>query len=120
MGWWDYKNVGAAAKPEHKKYVEKIFEYIGYASEPANTAADYDECSFRDPEVYGCETSAYDEQSGHLNECFTGFDETDLLSILNALFPQTWVYVHWTSGTTVTDTYEFHDRVYNTSNMTLQ
>ena len=37
MGRWNYYNVGASAEPEHKKHVQKIFEYIGYAPHPARS-----------------------------------------------------------------------------------
>ena len=57
MSHWDYENIGASATPENKKYVQKIFEYIGYAPEP-DYAPDGDECSFSDPEVYCCKYSA--------------------------------------------------------------
>ena len=122
MGWWSYKNIGASARPENIQFVRKIFEYIGYAPKPATTAGDYDECifRFREPEVYGCETSEYAEQSGNVKACFGDFDELDLLNLLNALFPNTSVFVHATEGNTVSDTWEFHDKVYNTGSMTLQ
>ncbi len=35
MGSWRFSNIGASAKPENRRCVEKIFEYIGYAAEPA-------------------------------------------------------------------------------------
>ena len=46
MGSWRFKNVGASAKPEQRKHVEKIFEYIGIAEKPAWSAGAYDECIF--------------------------------------------------------------------------
>ncbi len=120
MSWWDYTNIGADAKPENKGFVEKIFEYIGYTTEPADTAGDYDECIFWDPDVYGCVESDYPRQSGNVKDCFASFDETDLLNLLNALFPNTPVYVHSTKGNDTSDTWEFHDKVYDTDTMTLE
>lgn len=120
MGSWSYKNIGADARPEHKKFVEKIFEYIGYTTEPANTGEGYAECTFWNPDVYGCVMSDYDEQSGYVKDCFRAFDETDLLCLLNALFPKTSVYVHTTEGNTVSDTWESHNRIYNADTMTLE
>ena len=122
MGSWRFKNVGASAKPEQRKHVEKIFEYIGIAEKPAWSAGAYDECIFSDPDVYGCMESKYAPESGNVKECFGSwvFNEMDLLYLLNALFPGTSVYVHWTEGSTVTDTWEFHDRIYDAGNMTLE
>lgn len=39
MGWWDYKNIGADAAPENVEYIEKIFEYIGFETVPADMVA---------------------------------------------------------------------------------
>ena len=81
MGRWDYKNVGASAEPENMKFVEKIFEYLGYGGLPETS--DGEECSFYpEPDVYRSYTG------GDLEA-----DEEDLLYILNALFPGTNVYV---------------------------
>ena len=113
MGHWDYENVGASAKPKNKKYVEKIFEYIGYGPNP-DYAADGDECSFYNPEVYCCKYSAYDKWSGNIKDSFEDMDEEDLLFILNALFPKTNVYVHAAEGNNTSDTWENHDTVYDT------
>ena len=116
MGYWDYENVGASATPENKKYVQKIFEYIGYAPKPEYD--EYDECSFFAPEVYFCRYSAYDKASGNLKDSFSDMDDEDLLYILNALFPMTNVYVHAAEGNNTSDTWENHDTVYDTENMT--
>ncbi|MBR3016206.1 MAG: hypothetical protein IKH57_03855 [Clostridia bacterium] len=56
MGWWDYKHIGASANRENKKHVEKIFDYIGYGREL--DYSDGEECSFLEPEVYRCCSSA--------------------------------------------------------------
>lgn len=117
MGHWDYRNIGASATPENKKHVQKIFEYIGYAPEP-DYAPDGDECSFRDPDVYCCEYSAYDKSSGKIKKCFENMDEEQLLYILNALFPKANVYVHAAEGNNTDDTWENHDTVYDTEDMT--
>ena len=119
MGWWDYTNIGASAKPENKKHVQKIFEYIGFAAEPGY-APDGEECSFLKPDVYGCRESANDYESGHVKKEFNGLSEKDLLYLLNALFPKTNVYVHHAEGNNTSDTWENHDRVYNPENMTLE
>lgn len=117
MGHWDYQNVGASVTPENKKYVEKIFEYIGYAPKP-DYAPDGEECSFDYPDVYCCEYSAYDGVSGNIKKCFKDMGEEDLLYLLNALFPRTNVYVHAAEGNDTSDTWENHDTVYDTDDMT--
>ncbi len=117
MGYWDYKNVGASANSESIEHIEKIFEYIGYASEP-DSSPDGDECSFDEPDVYGCEYSADARASGKIKKCFGSFDEKDLLYLLNALFPKTTIYVHKSEGNNTSDTWENHDIVYDTDDMT--
>lgn len=117
MGCWDYTNVGASAKPENKKYVEKIFEYIGYAAEP-DYAPDGEECSFREPDVYCCERSEDGCSGGNIRECFLDMQYEDLLNLLNALFPETDVYVHSAEGNNTSDTWENHDTVYSVDDMT--
>ena len=117
MSRWDYENVGASATPENRKYVQKIFEYIGYAPEP-EYAQDDPECRFRDPDVYCCKYSACKEASGSIDYSFRDMDEGDLLYLLNALFPMTNVYVHTSEGNNTSDSYEHHDIIYDTSNMT--
>ena len=117
MGHWDYRNIGASTTTENKKHVEKIFEYIGYAPDP-DYAPDGEECSFNYPDVYCCEYSAYDEASGNIKEYFEDMGEIDLLNLLNALFPQTDVYVHAAEGNNTSDTWENHDTVYDTEDMT--
>lgn len=117
MGHWDYRNIGASTTTENKKHVEKIFEYIGYAPDP-DYAPDGEECCFNYPDVYCCEYSAYDEASGNIKECFMDMGELDLLNLLNALFPQTNVYVHAAEGNNTSDTWENHDTVYDTEDMT--
>lgn len=120
MGGWSYKNIGVEARPEHKKHVEKIFEYIGYTTEPADTGEGYAECTFWNPSVYGCVESIYNEQSGHVKAGFKSFGAKDLLYLVNALFPKTSVYVHSTEGNTVSDTWESHNRIYDANTMTLE
>ena len=75
MSHWDYENVGASALPENRKYVQKIFEYIGYASEPEYIQDD-PKCRFRDPDVYCCKYSA-SEASGSISNIFRDMDEED-------------------------------------------
>ena len=117
MGHWDYRNIGASTTTESKKHVEKIFEYIGYATEP-DYAPDGEECSFDYPDVYCCEYSAYDRYSGKIKKNFRNMADEDLLYLLNALFPKTSVYVHHAEGNNTDDTWENHDTVYNTEDMT--
>ena len=117
MGHWDYQNIGASASPENKKHVEKIFEYIGYAPTP-DYAEDGEECSFDYPVVYCCKYSAYDRSSGNIKDSFWNMTDEDLLYLLNALFPQTNVYVHAAEGNNTSDTWENHDTVYDTEDMT--
>lgn len=117
MGYWDYQNVGASAMPENKKHLEKIFEYIGYASEP-DYAPDGEECSFDYPDVYCCECSADNGYSGKIKKEFRDLSNEDLLYLLNALFPHTDVYVHAAEGNDTNDTWENHDTIYDTEDMT--
>ena len=58
MGWWDYKNIGASTSRLNKHLVAKIFEYMGYCSRP-DYAADGEDCSFSEPDVYCCMSSVY-------------------------------------------------------------
>ena len=117
MGHWDYENIGASATAKNIEYVKKIFEYIGYAPEP-DYAPDGDECSFADPDVYCCKYSAYDRASGNVKDSFEDMDEEQLLYLLNALFPKTNIYVHAAEGNNTSDTWENHDTVYDTNDMT--
>ena len=117
MGSWDYKNIGASAKPKNKKHVQKIFEYIGYAPYP-DYDEEGDECSFADPDVYCCWYSIYDNRSGKIKKCFKDMDEKQLLYLLNALFPMTSVYVHAAEGNDTSDSWENHDIVYDIKDMT--
>ncbi len=106
MGRWDYKNVGASAETENKKFVEKLFDYLGYGGLPETS--DGEECSFYpEPDVYRSYTG------GDLEA-----DEEDLLNILNALFPGTNVYVHRAEGNNTSDTWENHDETYDMNSMT--
>lgn len=118
MGSWDYTNIGASAKPEHIAYVEKIFEYIGYAPEPGYSEEGED-CTFADPDVYFCAESDYAPESGKIKDCFTGFKPTDLLNLLNALFPNTTVFVHHAIGNNTSDSWDNYDMVYNVGDMTV-
>lgn len=117
MSSWDYKNVGASATSVNKKHVEKIFEYIGYAQGPEYDP-EGDECSFDDPDVYCCEYSAYGRSSGDIKTEFNGIDECELLYLLNALFPKTDIFVHQAEGNDTSDTWENHDTIYDTKDMT--
>jgi len=119
MGRWNYYNVGASAEPEHKKHVQKIFEYIGYAPHPARSGDSYGENIFSNPEVYGCVWSNLDSESGNVKDCFGyPFGEDELFNLLNALFPKTTVYSRMKEGNTISDTWESHDRVYDPNSMT--
>jgi len=42
MSVWDFTNVGASVNYEYRKYVEKIFDYLGYADYAERL--DSDEC----------------------------------------------------------------------------
>jgi len=120
MGYWDYKHIGASANRENKKHVEKIFDYIGYGREL--DYSDGEECSFREPEVYRCVASDNPSVDSEIDikPTFRYFSETDLLNLLNALFPKTNVYVHSAEGNNTSDTWENHDKVYDASSMTLE
>ncbi len=117
MGYWDYTNVGASAKPENRELVERIFKYIGYAESPAYSG-DGEDCSFGEPDVYCCQYSANVIDSGLLKGSFANFKPYDLLCLLNALFPETVVYVHSAEGNNTSDTWENHDTVYDVKDMT--
>ena len=117
MSSWDFKNIGASTTNDNRKMVEAIFEYIGYAKYPA-CSEDGEECLFHDPDVFCCWRSDYEKESGHLEGGFSTFDEVDLLNLLNALFPNTSIFVHSASGNNTSDTWENHYEIYNTENMT--
>ena len=117
MSYWDYRNIGASATPENKKYVQKIFEYIGYAPKPDYSPED-EECSFDCPEVYCCEYSAFERASGKIKSSFSDMGDEELLNLLNALFPKTNIYIHSAEGNDTSDSWENHDTVYNTNDMT--
>ena len=106
MGSWDYKNIGASAEPENKRFIEKIFNYLGYSGAPETS--DGDECSFYPiPDVY----RSY--SGGDIDP-----EDEDVLYILNALFPLTKIYVHRAEGNNTSDTWENHDEIYDTEDMT--
>ena len=48
MGSWSFENIGASAFNSNVKYVEKIFNYMGYRPDPKRTP-DGDECMFIEP-----------------------------------------------------------------------
>ena len=119
MGWWDYKNIGASASRQNLKYVEKLFDYMGYCPDP-DYAPDGDECSFREPDVYCCMSSVnpyYSDRIRWVKE-LDAYGVKDLRNLLNALFPGTFIYIHSASGNNTSDTWENHDEVYNTDDMT--
>ena len=119
MGWWDYKNIGASASRQNLKYVEKLFDYMGYCPDP-DYAPDGDECSFREPDVYCCMSSVspyYSDRIRWVRE-LDAYGVKDLRNLLNALFPGTFMYIHSASGNNTSDTWENHDEVYNTDDMT--
>lgn len=51
---------------------------------------------------------------------FSKLDERKLFDLLNALFPGTSVYVYQSDGSTVTDSFMFHEKVYDAETMTWQ
>lgn len=119
MGWWDCKNIGASASRQNLKYVEKLFEYMGYCPDP-DYAQDGDECSFREPDVYCCMSSVNPYFSDRIRwvKELDAYGVKDLRNLLNALFPGTFIYIHSASGNNTSDTWENHDEVYNTDDMT--
>ena len=117
MGYWDYENVGASATPENIKHVQKIFEYIGFAPKPYYDP-EGDETFFINPVVYCCKYSANERESGQIKKAFVDMDDKQLLYLLNALFPKTNVYVHHAEGNDTSDTWENHDIIYDTEDMT--
>ena len=118
MSSWNFINIGASADPDNIRLVRKIFEYFGIAEKPAWSASGYDKCSFSLPEVYGCSSSEYEKETGKCRVAYNGFVEDHLMSLLNALFPGTLVYVHSSEGDTVSDAYEFDDDIYDPRDMT--
>ena len=119
MGWWDYKNIGASASRQNLKYVEKLFDYMGYCPDP-DYAQDGDECTFREPDVYCCMSSVNPYFSDRIRwvKELDAYGVKDLRNLLNALFPGTFIYIHSASGNNTSDTWENHDEVYNTDDMT--
>lgn len=119
MSWWDYKNVGASSSDQNIKYIEKLFEYMGYCPEP-DYSYDGDECSFEEPDVYCCMSSVkpyFSDQIRRVKE-LDGYGVDDLRNLLNALFPRTFIYLHSASGSNTSDCWENHNEVYNTDDMT--
>ena len=119
MGWWDYKNIGASTSRLNKHLVARIFEYMGYCSRP-DYAADGEDCSFSEPDVYFCMSSVnpYVDEQIRWVKALDGYDIKDLRDLLNALFPGTIMYIHSASGNNTSDTWENHDEVYNPHDMT--
>lgn len=101
------------------KYVEKLFDYMGYCPDP-DYAPDGDECSFREPYVYCCMSSVNPYFSDRIRwvKELDAYGVKDLRNLLNALFPGTFIYIHSASGNNTSDTWENHDEVYNTDDMT--
>ena len=119
MSWWDYRNVGVSARADCARHVDKILDYIGFGRRPDNSAGDSDCCSFSKPEIYRCQDSSRLGLRGHIRAAFSALSETELLELLNALFPNTKLYVHSAAGNTAEGSWESHDRVYDTDTMTL-
>ena len=128
MSGWNFSNIGASSNPDNIRYISKIFEYLGISEKPAWSAAAYDkepvwvtgafDKSFSNPEIYGCSWSEYDRETIKGKICFTGFLDGFLVTLLNALFPETVVYEHSSTGDTISDTYEFSDWIYDPRDMT--
>ena len=118
MGMWSFTNVGASASLQNVKYVKKIFEYMGYSEETDSFFSE--QCGFKKPPVYYCMSSEDPriEEQIHQVAALDGYDTKDLLNLLNALFPETWLYVYSSYGNNTSDTWEEHSKVYNTDDMT--
>ena len=118
MGRWSFTNVGASASLQNVKYVKKIFEYMGYSEETDSFFSE--QCGFKKPPVYYCMSSEDPriEEQIHQVAALDGYDTKDLLNLLNALFPETWLYVYSSCGNNTSDTWEEHSEVYNTDDMT--
>lgn len=117
MSVWNYTNVGASPKPEFKKHVEKIFDYIGYASDYESVMEGDD--FYPDPDdVYRCKDSNYEKYRGHIKAAFWeyDYDERDLFNILNALFPKTTVFIHHSEGNSLG--WVSHDECFDADSMT--
>lgn len=118
MGWWDYTNIGASASRQNQKHIEKIFEYMGYASE-ADHSPDGGKRTFDRPAVYYCMRSVnpgIEEQIREVKELQYGVKA--LRDLLNALFPKTIIYLHSASGNNTSDTWKNSDEIYVPQNMT--
>ena len=117
MSYWNYENIGASARPENKKYIQKIFKYIGISDRPGYSP--YEERTFTNPAVYGCFYDEHKDNTGEFMSRVHLFGPDDLLYILNALFPKTKVYSHSAEGNDTSDTWENHSRIYDADSMTL-
>ena len=117
MSSWEYTNTGASTTPENEELVRRIFAYIGYATEPEHSL-DGSETVFEKPTVYCCKESDYEPATGHFTGAFSGFETQDLINLLNALFPGTVIYEHFTSGSTASDAWDCCDHVYDPGDMT--
>ena len=119
MGWWDYTNIGVSVTPENEKHVKAILRYIGYGEDP-DYAGDGDNTWYDGATgiVYVCQDSAKPRYGSDFDEAFEGFDERDLLYLMNALFPGTTVEVHHAEGNNTSDTWEKHVETYDPDTMT--
>ena len=119
MGWWDYTNIGVSATPENEKHVRAILGYIGYGENP-DYAGDGDNCYYagKTGVVYVCQDSANPRYGSEFAEAFDGFDEQELLYLMNALFRGTTVEVHHAEGNNTSDTWEKIVETYDPGTMT--
>ena len=116
MGSWNFENIGASTTKSNLKYVEKIFNYMGYRPGPKR-APDGDECIFIEPEVYYCRRSGFEGFKSRSN-MLDSYGVEDLRNLLNALFPGTFIFIHAADGNDTSDCWGNHDEVYNPDNMT--
>lgn len=116
MGSWSFENIGASTSNSNKKYVEQIFNYMGYRPDPKRTP-DGDECMFIEPEVYYCRRNGFEGFKSR-SRMLDSYSVEDLRNLLNALFPGTFIYTHAADGNNTSDCWENHDEVYNPDNMT--
>lgn len=119
MGSWNYTNIGVSATSENEKHVKAILRYIGYGEEPDySEEGDNHDYYYSFDVVYVCLDSDYPKYGAHFSEAFTGFDEQELLYLMNALFPGTTIEVHHAEGNNTSDTWEKHVETYDTDTMT--
>lgn len=112
MGHWEYTNLGASGKPEHLRHIAKLFDYLGFTEEASYEGGDGE--IYPRPKIDRC---VYNYRGENVVPFFA-FDAIEVCDLLNALFPGTSVYVHYSEGHTSVDYYKYENDTFNADDMT--